>query len=44
MYKASGLITIKALKRLVGKILDKKPDSGSVFHLDPLSFSEYVPP
>ena len=33
----------KALKILIGKILDFKPDSGSVFYLNPLRFSKYVP-
>ena len=27
----------------IGEILDFKPDSGSVFHLNPLRLSEYVP-
>ena len=33
----------KALKRWIGKILDLKTDSWSVFHIDPLRFGEYVP-
>ena len=34
--------SIKALKRLIGEILDSKPDSGCLFHSNPLRFSEYV--
>ena len=39
----SGLFNCKPLKRLIGMILDWKPDSGSAFHLNPLRFSAYVP-
>ena len=43
LFLSNGYSCNKALDRLIGKILDLKPDSGSVFHLSPLRFGEYVP-
>ena len=43
IYEDNSYFTLgKALERLIGKILDWKPDSGSVLHLNPLRDSEYV--